>query len=64
MICQNSAPSLLNRRANRKAPPFIKQSFAQAFRVMASTLFALTFAGAAHVQGTIDSSGADAHGDL
>ena len=62
MICQSSAQSL-NHLASRKAPTFLKQS-RRAIRVMARTLFALTVAGAAHVQGTMDFSGAYAHGDL
>jgi hypothetical protein len=35
-----------------------KQTLAHALRVLAPTLFALTFAGAAHAQGTMDFSGA------
>ena len=35
-----------------------KQTFAHALRVLAPTLFALTFAGVAHAQGTMDFSGA------
>ena len=58
MIRQSSAASRLNRLANRKASPFSKQSIAHAFRVMAPTLVALTFASAAHAQGTMDFSGA------
>ena len=58
MIRQSSAASRLNRLANRKAAPFSKQSFAHAFRVIAPTLVALTFASAAHAQGTMDFSGA------
>ena len=58
MIRQSSAPSRPNRLANRKASPFSKQSLARAFRVMAPTLVALTFASAAHAQGTMDFSGA------
>ena len=48
MIRQSSAASRPNRPANRKAAPFSKQSFAHAFRVIAPTLVALTFASAAH----------------
>jgi integrase len=46
-----------NRFANRKATPFSKQSLAHAVRVLAPTLFALTFATVAHAQG-MDFSGA------
>ena len=35
-----------------------KQTFAHALRVLAPTLFALTFASVAHAQGTMDFSGA------
>jgi hypothetical protein len=38
--------------------PNIKSKLARAFRVMAPTLVALTFASAAHAQGTMDFSGA------
>ena len=58
MIRQSSSESRPNRLANRKASPFSKQSLAHAFRVMAPTLVALTFASAAHAQGTMDFSGA------
>jgi hypothetical protein len=58
MIRQSSSSSRPNRLANRKASPFSKQSLAHAFRVMAPTLVALTFASAAHAQGTMDFSGA------
>jgi hypothetical protein len=58
MIRQSSSASRPNRLANRKASPFSKQSLAHAFRVMAPTLVALTFASAAHAQGTMDFSGA------
>ena len=58
MIRQSSSASRPNRLANRKASPFSKQSIAHAFRVMAPTLVALTFASAAHAQGTMDFSGA------
>jgi len=47
-----------NRLASRKATPFSKQSLAHAVRVLAPTLFALTFATVAHAQGTMDFSGA------
>ena len=58
MIRQSSSASRPNRLANRKASPLSKQSLAHAFRVMAPTLVALTFAGVAHAQGTMDFSGA------
>ena len=58
MIRQSSALSRSNRLAIRQASPFSKQSIAHAFRVMAPTLVALTFASAAHAQGTMDFSGA------
>ena len=58
MIRQSSAASRPNRLAKRKASPFSKQSLAHAFRVIAPTLVALTFASAAHAQGTMDFSGA------
>ncbi len=58
MIRQSSPASRPNRLANRKASPFSKQSVAHAFRVMAPTLVALTFASVAHAQGTMDFSGA------
>ena len=58
MIRQSSSASRPNRLANRKASPFSKQSIAHAFRVMALTLVALTFASAAHAQGRMDFSGA------
>ena len=58
MIRQSSAASRPNRLANRKASPFSKQSLAHAARVLAPTLIALTFATAAHAQGTMDFSGA------
>jgi hypothetical protein len=58
MIRQSSSASRPNRLANRKASPFSKQSIAHAFRVIAPTLVALTFASAAHAQGTMDFSGA------
>jgi hypothetical protein len=58
MIRQSSSVSRPNRLANREASPFSKQSLAHASRVMAPTLVALTFASAAHAQGTMDFSGA------
>lgn len=48
MIRQSTNASRPYRLANRKASPFSKQAFAHAFRVMAPTLIALTFASAAH----------------
>ena len=58
MIRQSNSASRPNRLANRKASPVSKQSLAHAFRVMAPTLVALTFASVAHAQGTMDFSGA------
>ena len=58
MIRQSSSASRPNRLANRKVSPFSRQSVAHAIRVMAPTLVALTFASAAHAQGTMDFSGA------
>ena len=58
MIRQSCSAIRPNRLANRKASPFSKQSLAHALRVMAPTLVALTFASAAHAQGTMDFSGA------
>ena len=42
----------------RRAYPFLKNTLFPAIRVMAPTLFALSFAGVAHAQGTMDFSGA------
>ncbi len=44
--------------ASRRVSQFSKQTIAHAFRVMAPTVFALTFASVAHAQGTMDFSGA------
>jgi hypothetical protein len=49
---------LESRLANRRAQRFNKQKIANAIRMMAPTLFALTFASVAHAQGTMDFSGA------
>ena len=49
---------LESRLANRRAQRFNKQQIAKAIRMMAPTLFALTFASVAHAQGTMDFSGA------
>jgi hypothetical protein len=46
------------RSANRWAQLFSKRKLSHAVRVIGPTLFALTFAGAAHAQGTMDFSGA------
>ena len=46
------------RPANRRAEPSLKQTLAHAIRVVAPTLLALSFAGIAHAQGTMDFSGA------
>ncbi len=48
-----SNPKCANRRTF-----YLKTKLAHAFRVMAPALFALTFAGVAHAQGTMDFSGA------
>ena len=48
-----SNPKCANRRAS-----YLKTKLAHALRVLAPTLFALTFAGVAHAQGTMDFSGA------
>jgi hypothetical protein len=44
--------------ASRRVSRFSKSAISHALRVMAPTLFALTFAGVAHAQGTISFSGA------
>ncbi len=44
--------------AMRRIPTLSRSRIAHALRVMAPTLFALTFAGVAHAQGTMDFSGA------
>ena len=44
--------------ASRRVSPFSKTAIAHALRVLAPTLFALTFATIAHAQGTMDFSGA------
>jgi hypothetical protein len=44
--------------ASRRVSPFSKTAIAHALRVLAPTLFALTFASVAHAQGTMDFSGA------
>ena len=44
--------------ANRRTQHFSKQKLIDAARVLAPTLFALSFAGVAHAQGTMDFSGA------
>jgi hypothetical protein len=46
------------RPANRRAERSLKQTLAHAIRVVAPTLLALSFAGIAHAQGTMDFSGA------
>ena len=40
------------------SPTLIRQQIGRALRVLAPTLFVLTFAGVAHAQGTMDFSGA------
>ena len=42
----------------RRAQPFLKNTLLPAIRTMAPTLFALSFAGVAHAQGTMDFTGA------
>ena len=44
--------------AMRRIPTLSRSRIAHAIRVMTPTLFALTFAGVAHAQGTMDFSGA------
>lgn len=44
--------------AKRLAQPFSKRNLLRAARALAPTLVALSFAGAAHAQGTMDFSGA------
>jgi hypothetical protein len=44
--------------ATRRAQPFSRRNLLHAARVMGPTLVALTFAGVAHAQGTMDFSGA------
>ena len=46
------------RLAIRRVKPFSKENLLRAARVMGPTLVALTFAGVAHAQGTMDFSGA------
>jgi hypothetical protein len=46
------------RSANRWAQLFSKRKLSRAVRVIGPTLIALTFAGVAHAQGTMDFSGA------
>ena len=49
---------LLIPSANRLTGPTLKTTLFSAIRTMAPTLFALSFAGVAHAQGTMDFSGA------
>jgi len=49
---------LESRLANRWAQPFTKRKIANAIRIMAPTLFALTISSVAHAQGTMDFTGA------
>jgi hypothetical protein len=49
---------LLVRPANRRAERSLKQTLSHAIRAVAPTLVALSFAGVAHAQGTMDFSGA------
>jgi hypothetical protein len=54
--------SLLARRnthlAKRLVQTFSKQNFMRTARIVGATLFAITFAGVAHAQGTMDFTGA------
>jgi hypothetical protein len=52
------ANRLLVRSQDPRATRISKQNVAHAIRVMAPTILALTFASAAHAQGTMDFSGA------
>jgi len=57
----NCGSQAMRRRISRRAWrsfPFTRTNIAHAFRVAAPTFIALTFAGIAHAQGTIDFSGA------
>jgi hypothetical protein len=49
---------LLVRPANRRAERSLKQTLSHAIKAIAPTLIALSFAGVAHAQGTMDFSGA------
>jgi hypothetical protein len=49
---------LLVRPANRRAERSLKQTLSHVIRAIAPTLIALSFAGVAHAQGTMDFSGA------
>ena len=49
---------LLVRPANRRAERSLKQTLSHAIRAIVPTLIALSFAGVAHAQGTMDFSGA------
>lgn len=51
---------LESRLANRRAQRFTKQKIANAIRILAPTLFALTISSVAHAQGTVDVSGVTA----
>ena len=51
-------PSNTAHLAKRLAQPFSKRKLLHAARMMGPTLVALTFAGVAHAQGTMDFSGA------
>ena len=53
-----TVPSNTAHLAKRLAQPFSKQKLLHAARMMGATLVALTFAGVAHAQGTMDFSGA------
>ena len=47
-----------NSKCANRCTSYLKTNLARALRVMAPTLFALTFASVAHAQGTMDFSGA------
>lgn len=51
---------LESRLANRRAQRFTKQKIANAIRILAPTLFALTISSVAHAQGTVNVSGVTA----
>jgi hypothetical protein len=56
--CRADIVSKTTGLAKRLAQPFSKRTLPHAARVMGPTLVALTFAGVAHAQGTMDFSGA------
>ena len=58
MIRRSTLESCSNRPVEHHALTPLKQFFARALRTMIPTLIALSFASAAHAQGTMDFSGA------